>query len=73
MIIQVGVVVAAIMSLLVLPELYAKTLGPKNDTVLPLDYGWNLALFWAVAALLTAAACVVYVRVVPRRAAAARP
>lgn len=69
-IVQVGVVVGAIMSLIVLPEIYAKVLGPKNDTVLPLDYGLNLALFWGVTALLTAVACVVYVRAVPRRAAA---
>ncbi|MFB2584339.1 hypothetical protein [Herbiconiux liukaitaii] len=72
-IIQVGVVVGAIMSLLVLPELYAQTLGPKNDTVLPLDYGANLALFWIVTAVLTAVACIVYVRAVPRRPATIRP
>ncbi|MCS5723853.1 hypothetical protein N1028_17325 [Herbiconiux sp. CPCC 203407] len=69
-IVQVGVVVGAIMSLIVLPEIYAKVLGAKNDTVLPLDYGLNLAVFWGATALLTAVACAVYVRAVPRRAAA---
>ena len=67
MIIQVGVVVGAVMSLLVIPEIYAATLGTKNDTVLPLDYGLHLALFWLATAVLTAVAAVVYVRLVPRR------
>ena len=66
-IIQVGVVVGAVMSLLVIPEIYAATLGTKNDTVLPLDYGLHLALFWLAAAVLTAVAALVYVRLVPRR------
>jgi hypothetical protein len=59
-IIQGGVVVGAIMSMLVLPEIYKKSLGSKNATVLPLDYGLNLALFWAVVVVLTAAACALY-------------
>lgn len=67
-IIQVGIVVGAVMSLLVIPEVYAKTLGPKNDTVLPLDYGLNLALFWAATAVLTALAAIIYVRLRPRPA-----
>lgn len=67
-IIQGGVVVGAIMSMLVLPEIYTKSLGTKNPTILPLDYGLNLALFWAGVAVLTAAACVVYPR--RRRASA---
>ena len=59
-IIQGGVVVGAIMSLLVLPEIYKKSLGTKNPTILPLDYGLNLALFWVALAALTAAACALY-------------
>lgn len=70
-IIQGGVVVGAIMSLLVLPEIYKKALGTKNPTILPLDYGLNLALFWVAVALLTAAACALYLRSARRRAAAA--
>ena len=69
-IIQGGVVVGAIMSMLVLPEIYKKSLGTKNPTILPLDYGLNLALFWAAIALLTAAACALYLRRARRRAAA---
>ncbi|MDN4640626.1 hypothetical protein QCD70_10265 [Agreia sp. PsM10] len=66
-IIQGGVVVGAIMSLLVLPEIYKKSIGTKNPTILPLDYGLNLALFWAAVALLTAAACALYLRRARRR------
>jgi hypothetical protein len=61
-IVQGGIVVGAIMSMLVLPEIYKKSLGTKNPTVLPLDYGLNLALFWLAVAVLTAAACAVYLR-----------
>ena len=70
-IIQGGVVVGAIMSMLVLPEIYKKSIGSKNPTVLPLDYGLNLALFWVAVALLTAAACALYLRRARRRARAA--
>ncbi|KQP57059.1 hypothetical protein [Agreia sp. Leaf283] len=67
-IIQGGVVVGAIMSMLVLPEIYKKSIGTKNPTILPLDYGLNLALFWAAVAVLTAAACALYLRRSRRRA-----
>ena len=70
-IIQGGVVVGAIMSLLVLPEIYKKSIGTKNPTILPLDYGLNLALFWAAVAVLTAAACALYLRRARRLAAPA--
>jgi len=66
-IIQVGIVVGAIMSLLVVPEIYATTLGTQNETVLPLDYGLHLALYWLATAALTAAACLVYLRITRRR------
>ncbi|SKB02630.1 hypothetical protein SAMN06295879_3566 [Agreia bicolorata] len=68
-IIQGGVVVGAIMSMLVLPEIYKKSLGTKNPTVLPLDYGLNLALFWVAVAVLTGAACALYLAGARRRAA----
>jgi hypothetical protein len=61
-IIQGGIVVGAIMSMLVLPEIYKKSLGTKNPTILPLDYGVNLALFWLAVSVLTAAACALYLR-----------
>ena len=66
-IIQIGIVLGAIMSLLVLPEIYAKTLGAQNVTVLPLDYGLHLALYWLATAVLTAAASLIYLRFRRRR------
>jgi hypothetical protein len=69
-IVQGGVVVGAIMSMLVLPEIYKKSLGVKNPTILPLDYGLNLALFWVAVAVLTAAACALYLRSARGRSAA---
>lgn len=69
-IIQSGVVVGAIMSMLVLPEIYKKSLGTKNPTILPLDYGLNLALFWVAVAVLTAAVCALYLVRRRRRALA---
>jgi hypothetical protein len=72
-IIQGGVVVGAIMSMLVLPEIYKKSIGTKNPTILPLDYGLNLALFWVAVAVLTAAACALYLRGTRRRALASPP
>lgn len=66
-IIQIGIVLGAIMSLLVLPEIYAKTLGAQNATVLPLDYGLHLALYWLATAVLTAAASLIYLRFRRRR------
>ena len=73
-IVQVGVGLGAILSLLVVPEIYAKTLGVANPTVLPFDYGLRLALSWLVIAALTALACVVYLARTRRsRAGAALP
>ncbi len=69
-IVQAGIVVGAILTLLVLPEIYAKTLGTANPTVLPLDYSLNLALTWAAVAVLTALACGAYLALARRRAAA---
>jgi hypothetical protein len=57
---QTGVIVGAVLSLVVVPEIYAKTLGNPNATVLPFDYGLRLAIAWAVVLLLTAAAEVLY-------------
>ena len=59
-IVQAGVVVGVVFTLVVVPEIVAKTLGPKNDTVLPFDYGTRLAVLWLVVALLTATAVAGY-------------
>ncbi|MEF2976651.1 hypothetical protein [Subtercola sp. YIM 133946] len=65
-IVQGAVVVGAIMTLLVVPEIYAKTKGP-NTTVLPFDYALRLGLLWASLAVLTAVVCLLYTRRARRR------
>ncbi|UFS59717.1 hypothetical protein [Subtercola endophyticus] len=69
LIIQGAVIVGAILTLLVVPEIYAKTLGPA-PTVLPFDYVLRLALMWLALIVVTAAVCVLYLR--RARATAAR-
>ncbi|WP_291050929.1 hypothetical protein [Herbiconiux sp.] len=72
-IVQAGVVLAAILGLIVAPEIYAKTLGVANPTVLPLDYTLNLVLTWAAVAVLTAACCALYLARARRRASGTAP
>jgi hypothetical protein len=59
-IIQGALVVAAIVTALVVPEILKKSIGTANPTILPLDYGLNLALFYAGLAVATAASIAVY-------------
>ncbi|MBG6058494.1 hypothetical protein RCH16_003284 [Cryobacterium sp. MP_M5] len=64
-VVQGTIVLGSIMTLIVVPEIVAQTQGqaPKNPTVLPLDYGLNLAVFWLVIAVgATAASAVLYAR-----------
>jgi hypothetical protein len=72
-IVQAGVVLAAILGLIVAPEIYAKTLGVANPTVLPLDYTLNLVLTWAAVAVLTAVCCALYLGRARRRASGTAP
>ncbi|QWT25484.1 hypothetical protein KPL76_14395 [Subtercola sp. PAMC28395] len=62
LIIQSAVIVGAILTLIVVPEIYAKTLGTANPTILPSDYGLRLAVMWVVIAVVTALTSVVYAR-----------
>lgn len=64
---QVGVVVGVVLTLVVVPEIHAQRLGPRNDTVLPLDYGLHLAVAWVVVVVATAAAVAGYLVVRVRR------
>jgi len=48
------VVVGSIMALIVVPAMIATNYAPANPTVLPLDYGFNLAVFFLVLAVLAA-------------------
>ncbi|MBC7443196.1 MAG: hypothetical protein H7311_11900 [Ramlibacter sp.] len=52
-VVQSAIVVGSIMTLIVVPAIVAAGLTPNNPSILPLDYGRNLALFWAVLALVT--------------------
>ncbi|WP_146069414.1 hypothetical protein [Cryobacterium sp. Y11] len=52
-IVQSGIVVGSIVSLIAVPTLVAKNFAPANPTVLPLNYGLNLGIFWVVLAAVT--------------------
>lgn len=48
--VQAIIVLGSLMTLIVVPAIVAKGLGPKNPTILPLDYAVNLGVFWLVLA-----------------------
>jgi type IV secretory pathway TrbD component len=66
LIIQGGIVIGCLLMLLVVPEIYAKTLGTANDTVLPFDYAARLGLMWLGMLVLTALVAGIYLRRVHR-------
>lgn len=70
--VQVAVVVGVVLTLMVLPEIKAKSLGPRNPSVVPLDYTLNLVIMWIVLAALVAIVSVVVLRIRARRAPAHR-
>ncbi len=53
-IVQGGIIVGSIMSLIAVPTIVAKNFAPANATVLPLNYALNFGIFWLVLAALTA-------------------
>lgn len=53
--VQAAIVIGSLMTLIVLPEIVAQGLGPKNPTVLPLNYALNLGVFWLVLIVLSIA------------------
>jgi hypothetical protein len=61
-VLQGAVVVGVVLTLMVLPEIRAKQIGPRNPTVLPFDYGLRLGLLWIALAGLTAIVCAVLLR-----------
>jgi hypothetical protein len=61
-VLQIAVVVGVVLTLMVLPEIRAKQLGPRNPSVLPFDYGLRLGVLWIVLAVLTAFFCAVLLR-----------
>ncbi|BDZ49569.1 hypothetical protein GCM10025867_18100 [Frondihabitans sucicola] len=69
-IVQAGVLVGCVFTLIVVPEIIRKAKIPKNYTVLPFDYGTRLGLLWIAVAVLTALVVVVYLRTRRRTPAA---
>ncbi|TFC84082.1 hypothetical protein E3T23_00755 [Cryobacterium cheniae] len=63
LVVQGAIVVGSIMTLIVVPAIVAQSLAPTNPSLLPLDYGRNLALFWvAVALVATVWSALLYAR-----------
>jgi hypothetical protein len=65
--IEGALVIGGIFTLLFLPEVLKKAIGTNSSSILPLNYGLNLILFYVVLALLAAAAIAFYVRLFARR------
>jgi hypothetical protein len=62
-IVQIGVIAGGVISLLVLPEIWAKRDGPANNSTLPLDYVLNLSGVWlAIAVITSLILCVLHAR-----------
>ncbi|CAN5308512.1 hypothetical protein BH11ACT5_BH11ACT5_06690 [soil metagenome] len=58
--VQGAVVVGAIVTVLVLPEIVKKSIGTANPSILPLNYLGNLGLFYAGLAVVTAIVVAAY-------------
>lgn len=65
-------VVGGIVTLLAVPEILKKRIGTASSSILPLDYGTNLAVFWGAIVLLGAIAVLFY-RAMVRRVQKTRP
>ena len=59
---QGAIVVGGIVTLIVVPQIVKKSIGTTNPTVLPLDYGLNLGLFYAGLLLVTVVTIGLYLR-----------
>lgn len=65
-IVQGAIVVGAIVSLIVFPQILKQRIGALNPTILPLDYTANLVLFYGALVAVTAIAILAYSRVTAR-------
>lgn len=65
-IVQGAIVVGAIVSLIVFPQIVKQGIGTLNPTILPLNYAANLVLFYGVLVAVTALAILLYLRVTAR-------
>lgn len=66
-ILQGALVIAAIFTAIVVPAVIKQSIGTANPTILPLNYGLNLVLFYAALAVLTALTMGIYLAVRARR------
>jgi hypothetical protein len=66
-ILQGGILIGSVFTLIVVPEIIRKAMVPKNYTVLPFEYGPRLALLWAGILVATALAVLVYLRATRRQ------
>lgn len=66
-IVQGALVIGAIVTAIVVPEILKKNIGSANPTILPLDYGLHLVLFYAGLAVATALAIAGYLVLARRR------
>lgn len=66
-IVQGALVIAAIFAAIVVPEILKQMIGSANPSILPLNYGLNLALFYAGLAVATAVAIAIYLVVAKRQ------
>jgi hypothetical protein len=60
--VQGAVVIGCLFTLMFLPEVAVQQRGPKNATVVPLDYAQNLIIMWAVLAAIVVVGSIVLVR-----------
>lgn len=68
--VEAAFVVGGVVTLIAVPAIWAKHLGPNNPTVLPGAYGPALLVTWSVLLVLTAAGVAVLVAVARRRTTA---
>lgn len=60
--VQGAVVIGCLFTLMFLPEIAVQQRGPKNATVVPLDYAQNLVVMWAALAAIVVVGSIVLVR-----------
>ena len=71
-IVQVSIVLLAIVTAIVVPEILKKEIGSANPTILPLDYLPNLGGLYLAVGAATLVAITIYVVVTARRETASR-
>ena len=71
LIVQGALAIAALFALLVVPEILKRGIGTANATLLPLDYGLHLAVFYGVLVVVTGVALGAYHALAKRRSPAA--